>query len=93
MTGKGALAVVLLVALAGCNGALGPLGGDGGDQPSRPPGVTEDGVNATRLLDAHAAALANQSFTVETSATAPWAGWNRSVRVSTNDTAAVSTAD
>lgn len=46
-------------------------------------------MNATRLLDAHAAALANQSFTVETSATALWAGWNRSVRVGTNDTAVV----
>ena len=68
MADSRALALVLLVALAGCNGALGPLSGDGGGdggEPSLPPGVTDDSVNATALLDAHVESLENRSFTLE----------------------------
>ncbi|WP_232686910.1 DUF7537 family lipoprotein [Halobacterium zhouii] len=70
MTDVRSLVLVLLVALAGCNGALGPIASDnGGDadggNPSLPPGVTDDSVNATTLMDAHVESLDGESFTLE----------------------------
>ena len=89
MTVTRALAVCALVVLAGCNGALGPFSGTGDGRPPLPPGVTEDGVNATRLLDAHETALDAQSFTVETHATIGSGETNQHARVGANDTAAL----
>ena len=59
------LAVICLVALAGCSGAL---SGDNGpatlDDVTYPAGVTENGTNVSALADAHAEALNGSSFTL-----------------------------
>ncbi|WP_232686909.1 hypothetical protein [Halobacterium zhouii] len=91
MTGRRVLVITALVVLAGCSGPLGPFFGGNDGSPSLPPGVTEDGVNGTRLLEAHRAALANQSFTVETSGSVAGAETGQQVRVGANDTAVVGT--
>ena len=62
MTGVRVIALVVLVALAGCAGGVSPPTGSP-DHPSLPPGVTHWGVNSTALLDAHVDSVSNQSFT------------------------------
>lgn len=87
MTVTRALAVCVLVVLAGCTGALGPLGGD--DGPSPPPGVSGADVNASVLLDAHVASLDNESFTATLPDGPAGHGGEVTARVSANDTARV----
>ncbi|WP_232703437.1 DUF7537 family lipoprotein [Halobacterium wangiae] len=88
MTATRALAVCTLVVLAGCTGALGPFG-SGDDGPSPPPGVEDDAVNATVLLDAHVASLENESFTATLPGGPAGHGGSVTARVSANDTARV----
>ncbi|MFB6110952.1 MAG: hypothetical protein ABEJ35_00285 [Halobacteriaceae archaeon] len=73
-----AVAVALLVVLAGCGGVLGGDGGDGGGTTTAPtsnpggspgdgplpPGVTNSGIaNSTALTNAHEAGLSTDGFT------------------------------
>lgn len=70
MTGVRVIALVVLVALAGCAGGVSPPTGSP-DHPSLPPGVTHWGVNSTALLVAHVDSVANQSFTYTIEASSP----------------------
>lgn len=56
--------VAALLALAGCVGSL-PGTGPTLDDVEYPNGVSDGGVNATALVDAHEAGLENRSFTLE----------------------------
>lgn len=61
------LMVLASLLLAGCVGSLpGGTSGPTLDDVTYPPGVTDDGVNGTMLVDAHTDALENRSFTTRT---------------------------